>query len=166
MDQYTVRGEKFDLRILGHSELNETAGALEATNIVTIHRKHPLVLSFHNLHVVLGPIRQTRVRNDPLLARIFVFRSQKLDELVNVFSSLLQPIPEIIILVEDALLSTKRKIALVFPILEYRIRSLLVEHGLKDDLGRCSPRSKTAKVVFSGILWFRGTQEPLITWRR
>ena len=57
--------------------------ALGATDISTIHQKCPLVLSFPDPHVALGPARQTKVGNHPLLIGILVFRSQKLEEHVN-----------------------------------------------------------------------------------
>jgi len=67
-----------------------------------------------------------------------MLRSQKLDELVNVFPGLLQPVPEIRVLVEDTLLSTKREVLFVLSLLEHRVRLLLVEHGLEDNLGGCA----------------------------
>ena len=71
--------------------------------------------------------------------------SQKLDELVNVFPGLLQPIPEIRVLVKDTLLSTKREVVLVLSLLEHRVWLLLVENGFEDDLGGCTSKVQNGK---------------------
>src|ERR1700743_1940216 len=88
------------LRVFGHNELNKSATALKATNVKAIHRDRSLFLPFFNCHVVSSSACQARVSDNPLLGRVLRFRSQELYELVNVFSSLLQPVSEVGVLVK------------------------------------------------------------------
>jgi len=94
--------------------------------------------------------------------------SQKLDELVNVFPGLLQPVPEIRVLVEDAVLSTEGEVIFVLSLLEHRVRLLLVEHGLEDDMGGCTSEVQNGKsgLLLAGILWFPVAELPPMVWRR